>query len=77
MDFDLSEEQKMIQETISKFAREEIAPVAKENDKKAQFPRDLFKKLADLGCDHTQGYLFSRPIPAEKVFDWFASHKNI
>jgi alkylation response protein AidB-like acyl-CoA dehydrogenase len=49
MDFDLSEEQKMIQETIRKFAKEEIAPVASENDKKAQFPRDIFKKLADLG----------------------------
>ena len=49
MDFDLSEEQRMIQETIRKFAREEIAPVASENDKKALFPQDLFKKLADLG----------------------------
>ena len=34
------------------------------------------KKLADLGCDHAQGYFFSRPIPAEKVFDWFASHEK-
>lgn len=49
MDFDLTEEQGMIQEAIRKFAREEIAPVAGENDKKAQFPRNLFKKLADLG----------------------------
>jgi len=49
MDFDLNQEQKMIQETIRKFAKEEIAPVARENDKKAQFPRDLFKKLANLG----------------------------
>jgi len=58
MDFDLSEEQKMIQETISKFAKEEIAPVASENDKKAQFPRDIFKKLAELGFMGT-------PIPEE------------
>jgi len=49
MDFDLSEEQRMIQETIGKFADEEIAPVAGENDKKGHFPRDLFKKLAELG----------------------------
>ncbi|NIM58034.1 MAG: acyl-CoA dehydrogenase [Candidatus Aminicenantes bacterium] len=58
MDFDLTEEQRMIQETISKFAKEEIAPVASENDKKAHFPRDIFKKLAGLGFMGT-------PIPHE------------
>ncbi|TET26087.1 MAG: acyl-CoA dehydrogenase [Candidatus Aminicenantes bacterium] len=58
MDFDFNEEQKMIQETIRKFANEEIAPVASENDKKAQFPMDIFKKLADLGFMGT-------PIPEE------------
>jgi len=58
MDFDLTEEQRMIHETISKFADEEIAPVASENDKKAHFPRDLFEKLAALGFMGT-------PIPEE------------
>jgi len=58
MDFDLSEEQKMIQETIRKFAREEIAPVASENDKKGQFPREIFTKMAELGFAGT-------PIPEE------------
>jgi len=58
MDFDLNEEQKMIQETIRKFANEEIAPVAAENDKKGEFPRELFKQLADLGFMGT-------PIPEE------------
>lgn len=58
MDFDLSEEQKMIQDTIRKFARDEIAPVAAENDKKGRFPRDIFQKLADLGFMGT-------PIPEE------------
>ena len=58
MDFDLTEEQKMIQDTIRKFADEEIAPVASENDKKAHFPRDLFEKLAALGFMGT-------PIPEE------------
>ncbi len=58
MDFDLNEEQRMVQEAIRKFAREEIAPVARENDKKARFPRELFKKLAELGFMGT-------PIPEE------------
>lgn len=58
MDFDLSQEQKMIQETIRKFAKEEIAPAARENDKKARFPKEIFKKLADLGFMGT-------PIPEE------------
>lgn len=58
MDFDLTEEQKMIQETIRKFADEEIAPVASENDKKAQFPREIFHKLSELGFMGT-------PIPEE------------
>jgi alkylation response protein AidB-like acyl-CoA dehydrogenase len=58
MDFDLNEEQKMIQDTIRKFADEEIAPVAAENDKKGEFPRDIFDKLAGLGFMGT-------PIPEE------------
>ena len=61
MDFDLNEEQKMIQDTIRKFADEEIAPVAAENDKKGEFPRDIFEKLAGLGFMGT-------PIPEEWVF---------
>ncbi len=58
MDFDFNEVQKMVQETIRKFAKEEIAPVAAENDKKAQFPHDIYKKLAELGFMGT-------PIPEE------------
>jgi butyryl-CoA dehydrogenase len=58
MDFDLTEEQQMIQDTIRKFADEKIAPVAAENDKKAEVPRDIFNKLAGLGFMGT-------PIPEE------------
>ncbi len=58
MDFDLTEEQKMIQDTIRKFADEEIAPVAADYDKKGEFPREIFNKLAGLGFMGT-------PIPEE------------
>jgi diguanylate cyclase len=27
--------------------------------------------LQRLGCDHAQGYLLSRPLRSEQVFDWF------
>ncbi len=36
--------------------------------------RSCQAKLVNMGCDHAQGYLFSRPIPAEGVLDWFAQY---
>ncbi|MFC1529451.1 acyl-CoA dehydrogenase family protein [Gemmatimonadota bacterium] len=58
MDFALSEEQLMIQDTIRKFAEEKIAPVARENDRNCHFPHDIFLGLAELGFMGT-------PIPEE------------
>ena len=26
--------------------------------------------LAEMGCDIAQGYLLSRPIPADELFEW-------
>ncbi len=49
MDFLLTEEQKMIQETARDFARKEIAPTTIERDKNAEFPREIINKLAELG----------------------------
>lgn len=30
--------------------------------------------LAQLGCDHVQGYGIARPMPVEQTFDWIAQH---
>lgn len=49
MNFDLSEEQKMIRDTVRDFAEREIKPMAKELDEKAEFSYDLTKKMGELG----------------------------
>ncbi len=49
MNFDLTENQKMIQEMMRKFAKEELEPKATEFDKTGEFPTDNIKKLAELG----------------------------
>lgn len=49
MNFDLSEEQNMIRETVRDFAEREIRPVAKDLDEKAEFSPALTKKMGELG----------------------------
>ncbi len=49
MNFELTDEQKMVRETIRDFAEAEIKPGVKERDEKAEFPGEVIKKLGDLG----------------------------
>jgi short/branched chain acyl-CoA dehydrogenase len=49
MDFDLSDEQRLLRDTVRDFARQEIAPVAEELDRTKSFPYELVKKMAGLG----------------------------
>ncbi len=49
MEFELSEEQLMIQKAARDFARNECLPGVIERDEKQQFPREQVMKLADLG----------------------------
>ena len=49
MDFLLTEEQKLIQQTAREFARNEVAKDAAERDQTAQFPSHHVKKMAELG----------------------------
>ncbi|MCY7375759.1 MAG: acyl-CoA dehydrogenase family protein [Pyrinomonadaceae bacterium] len=49
MNFDLSEEQQMVQNSVREFARNEIAPVAREYDEAEKFPKKQLEGLAELG----------------------------
>jgi butyryl-CoA dehydrogenase len=49
MNFDLTEDQRAVQETFARFADERIAPQAEALDEAHEFPRALFEQLGDLG----------------------------
>src|SRR5210317_892898 len=49
MDFELTDDQKMIREAVRDFAEREIRPVAKELDEKAEFSIELTRKIGELG----------------------------
>ncbi|MDD2889213.1 MAG: acyl-CoA dehydrogenase family protein [bacterium] len=42
-------EQKLVQDMVRKFATNELAPIALDLDKKAEFPGKIIQKLAELG----------------------------
>lgn len=49
MDFDLDDQQQMIQKMAREFAEKEIKPVASKFDEEASFPAGIVKQLGDLG----------------------------
>ena len=49
MDFELTEEHRMIARMVREFAEKEIAPRAEEIDATDQFPDDLFRRMGKLG----------------------------
>jgi butyryl-CoA dehydrogenase len=58
MDFELSEEQLLIQAMVREFAAAEVAPIAAEIDHNHRFPEELIPKLAEVG-------LLGVPYPEE------------
>src|SRR6266851_3311600 len=58
MDFDLSDEHRLIQRTVRDFARGEVAPVAEELDRTKSFPYELVRQLGELN-------LMGIPFPEE------------
>ncbi|MEO0081204.1 MAG: acyl-CoA dehydrogenase [candidate division WOR-3 bacterium] len=49
MDFNLTEEQKMVQDMARDFATNELEPRAAEIDKTGEFPHESIRKMAELG----------------------------
>jgi short-chain 2-methylacyl-CoA dehydrogenase len=49
MDFDLTDEQRLLRDTVRDFARKEVAPVAEELDRTKSFPYELVARMGDLG----------------------------
>jgi short/branched chain acyl-CoA dehydrogenase len=58
VNFELSDEQKLIQSTVRDFARTEVAPIAEELDREKRFPYEIVEKLGGLG-------LMGIPFPQE------------
>jgi short/branched chain acyl-CoA dehydrogenase len=49
LNFDLTQEQQLVRDTVREFAESRIAPVAAELDRDHRFPYDLVEELAGLG----------------------------
>ncbi|WP_093118845.1 acyl-CoA dehydrogenase family protein [Thermoleophilum album] len=49
MDFELTDEQKLIRETAREFAEKEILPRARDNDRNERFDLELARKMAAMG----------------------------
>jgi butyryl-CoA dehydrogenase len=45
----LTEEQKLLQKTVREFAESEVKPLARHLDETGEFPRETFRKAAELG----------------------------
>jgi short/branched chain acyl-CoA dehydrogenase len=58
MNFELSDEQRLLRDTVRDFARQEVAPVAEELDRTKSFPYEIVAEMGELG-------LMGIPFPEE------------
>jgi len=58
MDFNLTDDQRMVRDMVRDFAENELKPQAAELDKTGRFPLETFRKMAELG-------LMGMNVPAE------------
>ncbi|MFQ5996437.1 MAG: acyl-CoA dehydrogenase family protein [Dehalococcoidales bacterium] len=49
MNFEITEEQAMIRDTIKDFAEKEVAPASRDNNRDERFPSDVINKLGEMG----------------------------
>ncbi len=49
MEIELTEEQKLLRDTVRRFAEEVVGPRAKEIDETGEFPRDFYDRAGELG----------------------------
>jgi glutaryl-CoA dehydrogenase len=54
----LTDEQKLIRETVRSYVKKEISPIIEDYAQRAEFPEQIVQQLGDLGC-------FGPTIPAE------------
>jgi glutaryl-CoA dehydrogenase len=54
----LTDEQKLIRESVRKYVKKEISPIIEDCAQKAEFPQQIVKQLGELGC-------FGPTIPVE------------
>lgn len=70
MNFDLTDEHKMIRDTARDFAREVIAPCAEEMERTGEYPYDIIDQMGKLG-------MMGIPFPEEyggSGGDWVGTH---
>jgi len=49
VDFDLSDDHRLIRSTVREFAEGEVAPVAEELDREKRFPYEIVRRMGELG----------------------------
>jgi alkylation response protein AidB-like acyl-CoA dehydrogenase len=50
MDFSLSDQQKLIRDTVRQFVENEVRPGVRQRDREGRFPAEEIRKIAGLGC---------------------------
>src|SRR5207237_2292575 len=58
LDFDLTEEQRLLEQSVREWGAREVAPRIKDLDREHKFDRNIFPQMADLG-------LLGAAVPAE------------